>query len=29
MTDKVRGIVKKSNLAVEELDELYHILKGV
>jgi len=23
------GIVKKSNLAVEELDELYHISKGV
>ena len=28
MTDRVRGIVKKSNLTVEELDELYHISKG-
>ncbi len=28
ITDRVRGIVKKSNLTVEELDELYHISKG-
>jgi hypothetical protein len=28
MTDRVRGIVKKSNLTIEELDELYHISKG-
>ncbi len=28
MTDRVRGIVNKSNLTVEELDELYHISKG-
>jgi hypothetical protein len=29
MTDKVRGIVKKSPLTVENLDELYHTSKGV
>lgn len=29
MTDRVRGIVKKSSLTVEDLDELYHTSKGV
>ncbi len=29
MTDRVRGIVKKSPLTVEDLDELYHTSKGV
>ncbi|MCZ7385112.1 MAG: hypothetical protein O8C63_10250 [Candidatus Methanoperedens sp.] len=29
MTDRVRGIVKKSPLTVENLDELYHTSKGV
>lgn len=29
MTDRVRGIVKKSPLKVEELDELYLTSKGV
>jgi len=29
MTDRVRGIVKKSHLTVEDLDELYHTSKGV
>jgi hypothetical protein len=29
MTDRVRGIVKKTPLTVEKLDELYHTSKGV
>ncbi len=29
MTDKVRGIVKKTPFSVEDLDELYHASKGV
>ena len=29
MTDRVRGIVKKSPLTVENLDELYHTSKGL
>jgi len=29
MTDKVRGIVKKSPLTVENLEELYHTSKDV
>ncbi len=29
MTDKVRGIVKKTPLTVEDLNELYHASKGV
>lgn len=29
MTDKVRGIMKKSPLTVENLDEIYHTSKGV
>jgi len=29
MTDRVRGIVKKTPLTVENLDELYHTSKGV
>jgi hypothetical protein len=29
MTDRVRGIVKKTPLTAEKLDELYHISKGV
>lgn len=29
MTDRVRGIVKKSPLNIEELDELYHTSKGL
>lgn len=28
MTDRVRGIVKKTPLTVENLEELYHISKG-
>ncbi len=29
MTDRVRGIVKKSSHTIENLDELYHTSKGV
>ena len=29
MTDRVRGIVKKTPLTVEKLDEFYHTSKGV
>ncbi len=29
MTDKVRGIVKKTSLTMENLDEIYHTSKGV
>ena len=29
MTDQVRGIVKKTPLTAEKLDELYHTSKGV
>ena len=29
MTDRVRGIVKKTPLTVENLEELYHTSKGV
>ncbi len=29
MTDRVRGIVKKTPLTVEKLDEIYHASKGV
>ncbi len=29
MTDRVRGIVKKTPLTAEKLDELYHTSKGV
>ncbi len=29
MTDRVRGIVKKTPLTTEKLDELYHTSKGV
>lgn len=29
MTDRVRGIVKKTRFTVENLDELYHASKGV
>lgn len=28
MTDKIRGIVKRTPLTVENLDELYHASKG-
>lgn len=29
MTDRVRGIIKKTPLTVEDMEELYHTSKGV